>query len=508
MNRRLLQQGSDDSNGHLPDHQQYPTLNRAPRIQGPEDPLRTIHHMNRRLLQQGSDNSNGHLPDHQQYPTPNRAPTATANDQHVPAGPYHRLPSSDAILSPRPPSTLNRFAGYTGPTQNSQSPHQQQQPHSLVQAQSPTASQGYSQFPGVGPNSSVFSNLGSLPQQFNTGIHQPQLLTIPAPLAIPGQLAMNGNQPAEPSVGPPFVNPRTGAVYDSDPRYPMTKDEKEFFESEGYTYPEPINPFSGMDIFDDSAETPFQWPAIPNALPQTGYGATPMNGTNGAASMNGTHGAAPMYGMNGVAHMNGTNGAAPMNGTHGVAHINGTNGAASMNGTNGAASMHGTNGVAHMNGTNGTASMNGTHGAAPMHGTNGVAHMNGTNGAAPMNATNGRLHVNVTRPSAGLNASSGPGDCQCDPCHCGPGCTCVYCRAHPYNSPTTERVQELGRILERDLQLPQPEHGVITMLDSSYHTLTYPMAHSRDDNCTGVSATCPCGSGCTCAGCLAHAGQH
>ena len=35
-------------------------------------------------------------------------------------------------------------------------------------------------------------------------------------------------------------------------------------------------------------------------------------------------------------------------------------------------------------------------------------------------------------------------------CGCGPGCNCVYCRQHPYNSATLERVRYLSHIVELD----------------------------------------------------------
>ena len=425
--------------------------------------------MSRPLQQQALNDSSSQLQENQQQATPNGAPTETANDQHVPAGPHHSLPSSDAVQSQRSPTPLNVFANgdllqagaaiYTSPTRNSRSPRQQQ-PHSLVQAQSPTASQGYSQFPGVGPNTSLYTNLGSLPQQLNRGNRVPQLGTI-----LYEQAIRDGYQQELSPDGPRFTNPRTGAVYESDPRFPCTLAEKEFFESEGYHYPEPTDPFS-HDI-DRFAVSDFQWPSISDVWSQSGYAAAPMNGTNGAT------------------HMNGANGAAHVNGANGATHVNGVNGAAHINGANGA------------------------------------AHMNGADGATPMNGANGATPMNGTRSSAALNALSNSSDCQC-----GPGCNCVYCAAHPYNPATRARVQELGQIIESDFSrhphpdsLPQWGYGGIAyngdpselphmMHNSDYYTLRYPVEHSSNHSCTGVSATCPCGSDCICAGCLSHAGQH
>ena len=444
--------------------------------------------MSRPLQQQALEDSNRQLQENQQQATPNGAPTETANDQHVPVGPHHNLPSPDSIQSQRPSTPLNRFATgdllqagaaiYTSPTRNSQSP-QQQQPRSLVQAQSPTAGQDYSQFPVLVPNSNLYSNLGSLPQQLNRGNRVPQIGTV-----LYQQAIRDGYQEELSPDGPRFTNPRTGVVYDSDPRYPHTLAEKEFFEGEGYVYPEPTDPFShDIDRFDVSD---FEWPSISEVVSQSGYGATTMNGTNGATPVNGTNGATPVNGTNGATPINGTNGATPINGTNGATPINGTNGATPMNGTNG---------------------------ATPINGIHGATHVNGTNGATPMNGT---------RSSAALNALSNSSDCEC-----GPGCNCVYCAAHPYNPATRARVQELGQIMESDFaRFPHPDtlpqfgyEGIPMhrdpsdqlphmMHNSDYYTLRYPMEHSNNHNCAGVSATCPCGSDCTCVGCLTHAGQH
>ena len=156
-----------------------------------------------------------------------------------------------------------------------------------------------------------------------------------------------------------------------------------------------------------------------------------------------------------------------------------------------------------------------------MNGANGATHVNATNRATPMNGANGATPMNGTRSSAALNALSNSSDCQC-----GPGCNCVYCAAHPYNPATRARVQELGQIIESDFSrhphpdsLPQWGYGGIAfngdpselphmMHNSDYYTLRYPVEHSSNHSCTGVSATCPCGRDCTCAGCLSHAGQH
>lgn len=48
-------------------------------------------------------------------------------------------------------------------------------------------------------------------------------------------------------------------------------------------------------------------------------------------------------------------------------------------------------------------------------------------------------------PSAESNAMTSPPNCQC-----GPGCNCVYCVIHPYNSATRERVQDLTRFMTTD----------------------------------------------------------
>ena len=485
--------------------------------------------MSRPLQQQVLHDTNRQFPLDQQQATPNGARTETANDQHVPAGPHQSLPSSDAIQSQRPSTPLNISANgnllqagaaiYTSPTRNSQS-HHQYQTHSLVQAQSPTAGQGYSQFPGLGPNSSLYSNLGSLPQQLNSGNRMPQLGTL-----LYQQAIRDGYQDELSPDGPRFTNPITGAEYETDPRYPRTLAEKEFFEGEGYRYPEPTNPFShDTERFGMSD---FEWPSVSETLSQSGYGATPMNGASGAISTNGTNGATPMNGTNGATPMNGTNGATPINGTNGATPINGTNGATRINGASGATPMNGANGLTPRNGVNGATRINGANGAIPMNGTNGLTPRNGANGATSMNGIHGQIIVNGTRSSAALNALSSSSNCDC-----GPGCNCVYCAAHPYNPATRARVQELGQIIERDFQRhprhPHPDslvsfgapvYGSIpmngdtsdqtphTMRNSDYYTLRYPMEHSNDQNCSGVSATCPCGSDCSCVGCLIHAAE-
>lgn len=477
------------------DNPNSPPSSRPVRIQDPQDPTRTIpyNNMSRPLQQQVLDGSNRQLQVNQQQATPNAAPTETANDQHVPAEPHHSLPSSDAIQSQRPSTPLNLSANgdlmqagaaiYTSPTRNSQSPHQQQ-PHSLVQAQSPTAGQGYSQSPGLGRNSSLYSNLGSLPQQLNGGNRMPQLGTI-----LYQQAIRDGYQEELSPDGPRFTNPNTGAVYDTDPRYPCTLAEKEFFEGEGYRYPEHTAPF--FHDIDRLGVSDFEWPSNSDVLAQ-GFGSIPVNGINRVTLINGTNGTTPMNGTNGATPTNGASGAAPMNGSNGATPTNGTNGAGTMNGTNRATPI------------------------------------NGTNGATPVNGIHGQTFVNGTRSSAALNALSSSSNCEC-----GPGCNCVYCAAHPYNPATRARVQELGQIIESDfLRHPHPDslppidaplqfgYGGIrmnggpsnqiphTMRNSDYYTLRYPMEHSNNQTCTGVSATCPCNSDCTCVGCLTHAGQH
>lgn len=48
-------------------------------------------------------------------------------------------------------------------------------------------------------------------------------------------------------------------------------------------------------------------------------------------------------------------------------------------------------------------------------------------------------------PSAEWTALTNSQDCQC-----GSGCDCVFCRVHPYNTATIERVQDLTQIMARD----------------------------------------------------------
>ena len=163
------------------------------------------------------------------------------------------------------------------------------------------------------------------------------------------QAIRDGHQEELSPDGPRFTNPITGATYETDPRYPCTLAEKEFFEGEGYRYPEPTNPF--LHDIDRLEESDFDWPSISDSVSH-GYGTIPVNDMSGAT---------PRYGINLVTLRSGTNGATPINGTNGATQIKGTNGATPIKGTKGATPIKGTNGATPMNATNGATPMNGIH---------------------------------------------------------------------------------------------------------------------------------------------------
>ena len=133
-------------------------------------------------------------------------------------------------------------------------------------------------------------------------------------------------------------------------------------------------------------------------------------------------------------------------------------------------------------------------------------------------------------------------------CHCGPDCQCLYCTAHPHNVPTTNRVTELQRILDKDLrafpgsrpqsqygELPTGDENMMSMMQDSalqpkfnhemnsastdgfstlppqasyffttgYQTLQY----SVKPDCNDETGTCMCGDDCACLGCTFHTGH-
>ena len=155
-------------------------------------------------------------------------------------------------------------------------------------------------------------------------------------------------------------------------------------------------------------------------------------------------------------------------------------------------------------------------------------------------------------------------------CHCGDGCSCLGCAAHPYNHTTKSHVQDLGHILAMEasmnetLSRPDPLYGngnrgidvhnmtpgarlmmagnlpspVSLPLDFFSSEIQSPEASSTSPSrnresqpgavysssnyytmefeqdpadffsvCTDVTGSCQCGSDCACFGCLTHTGH-
>ena len=155
-------------------------------------------------------------------------------------------------------------------------------------------------------------------------------------------------------------------------------------------------------------------------------------------------------------------------------------------------------------------------------------------------------------------------------CHCGDGCSCLGCAAHPYNETTKNHVQNLGQILAQGSDdsptrsrpesyyeypgtsidvhnmsdgirpvmagnLPSPMSlptdvtnvhvsagdigGITTSIDpdfqpgpvyssSNYYTMEFEQDHNDLFSvCTDVTGSCRCGDDCACLGCLTHTGH-
>ncbi|KAJ5915694.1 hypothetical protein N7466_011627 [Penicillium verhagenii] len=139
-------------------------------------------------------------------------------------------------------------------------------------------------------------------------------------------------------------------------------------------------------------------------------------------------------------------------------------------------------------------------------------------------------------------------------CNCGPGCQCVGCSSHPFNSSTRQVVQEMGILLARDgvgqspvPHVAPPQHHAFQSTDTpspmgamqgnqnlfdlpsppsmqaagqrgsqrrineggliqpDYATLEYAVNVPACSNTTGI---CRCGDGCECFGCLTHGGHN
>ena len=140
-------------------------------------------------------------------------------------------------------------------------------------------------------------------------------------------------------------------------------------------------------------------------------------------------------------------------------------------------------------------------------------------------------------------------------CTCGPGCQCLFCAVHPYNSATLQQVHNIAHHLpiheNVSADLPQspsghrnrtgpnqtqsvqaytplnhassqhspsvlqppagfadtPQHSSPPQSDPQYFTLTYQINAADLHSCTNTSGSCRCGDECACVGCLTHTGH-
>ena len=116
-------------------------------------------------------------------------------------------------------------------------------------------------------------------------------------------------------------------------------------------------------------------------------------------------------------------------------------------------------------------------------------------------------------------------------CGCGPGCQCLYCSVHPYNTANQKLVEELTRTMEEDgvlydpvLSRPQSQNASAMHPNASFgfssianHVISsqsmLPEGISQDERYStlqyeipGACARneCQCGDGCQCADCTTH----
>ena len=120
-------------------------------------------------------------------------------------------------------------------------------------------------------------------------------------------------------------------------------------------------------------------------------------------------------------------------------------------------------------------------------------------------------------------------------CRCGPGCTCIACASHPYNSATQMRVEELTGIMNQDGYLfADPASGRQSIYGSDFRSEPdsqlslegfasfdealqdrntagvgdyYDLMYNVSSGCRLGIGLCQCGSGCQCPGCLTHQGH-
>lgn len=225
------------------------------RVQDPVDPARTIPYLNFQPIQQFPGPFDARYLEFHQHLMTLSASARTANNPDMAAELPHSLPMQEAILPQQPasdssssdqgipaaiPTTLNK---------GSQAP-QLEQFHPVARAHSPITVQGY-RLPQEGrPNSNVYSNLGSPPGQLDATNLQPQF----APYRT-YQPVTNGDHGEDTRDMSPFIQSPDPNTQDTvDPRYPRTLAQKLYFESRGYRYPEPRDPYATISAAGPSAE--------------------------------------------------------------------------------------------------------------------------------------------------------------------------------------------------------------------------------------------------------------
>ena len=155
------------------------------------------------------------------------------------------------------------------------------------------------------------------------------------------------------------------------------------------------------------------------------------------------------------------------------------------------------------------------------------------------------MHTPTAVPSANIHAWAAPQDCLC-----GPNCNCLFCRSHPYNPATSERIQDLGNFMASEsywkgfppnlsqpavnpmddpsftsnplgyINMPKPtfdegesvndsdqSNGFASpqMMNEQYQTMEYLI--KIKNRCTDATGTCLCSNNCTCPGCRTHRGH-
>ena len=100
-------------------------------------------------------------------------------------------------------------------------------------------------------------------------------------------------------------------------------------------------------------------------------------------------------------------------------------------------------------------------------------------------------------------------------CVCGPGCQCLGCRAHPFNSSTRDYINETYQLQNQAQNqdwMPQPSEGMNSAMPSgdSNSQASTPEEGGNNDlvwiqiTCHGDESQCGCGDDCKCNGCQIH----